>query len=157
MSSRDSAPSPGTPASATPQERLRRLEDLHEIRTLHGVYGQNMDAKNWTGFSETFTPDGELVAQIGVVAGRQAIVELFDGTLRDVPQSFHVFGEPAIDVDGDRARARSMWAYVWTGPDGHPQVLQFGHYEDWLVRDNGHWLFERREVTRDIGFAPYKR
>jgi uncharacterized protein (TIGR02246 family) len=138
-------------------ERLARLEDLDEIRQLSLEYGVHMDAKDWKPFSEVFTEDGELVAAIGVVSGRHAIEALFDTTLREVPQSFHVFGEPEIDVDGDRATARSRWAYVWTGPDGWPQILQYGHYEDALVRTDGRWLFERREVTRDIGHAPYKR
>jgi hypothetical protein len=50
----------------------------------------------------------------------------------------------------DRATARSKWAYVWP-------VLEHGHYQDTLVRTDGRWLFaRRREVTRDIGYAPYK-
>ena len=138
-------------------DRIQRLEDRAEIRHLSVEYGQHMDSKNWKGFSEVFAEDGDLVAAIGVVTGREAIVNLFDPVLRDVQQSFHVFSEPDIEVDGDRATARSKWTYVWTGPDGYPQILQYGHYQDTLERIDGRWLFRRREVTRDIGFAPYKR
>lgn len=138
-------------------DRARRLEDLAEIRHLCVEYGQHMDAKNWVGFSEVFTEGGDLVAAIGVVSGRQAIQDLFGPTLRDVPKSFHVFSDSEIDVDGDRATARSKWVYVWAGPDEYPQILQYGHYEDTLERTDKGWLFLRREVTRDIGFPPYKR
>ena len=137
--------------------RVDRLAALTDIRSLFVTYGQHLDSKDWDAYIQVFTEDIEFVAQIGVVKGRSAIRELFDRTLKEVPQAFHVFSEPTIDVDGDAARTESMWMYVRTGRAGAPEVLQFGRYRDTLVRSDGRWFISRREITRAAGSAPYER
>jgi len=53
------------------------------------------------------------------------------------------------------ATAWSRWAYVVTGPDKRPVIAQGGHYDDALVRENGHWKFQRRVAVADIAnFGP---
>lgn len=138
--------------------RLRRLLDLEEIHALFMTYGRCLDTRDWAPYSKLFTDTAEFVAGIGTARGPQEIHDLFEQGLRDVPLGhFHVFANPIIEVDGDRATAWSLWLYVCPDDDGRPKLLQFGHYDDVLVREGGRWLFQRREVTRHMGFPPYKR
>jgi ketosteroid isomerase-like protein len=139
-------------------ERVQRLDDLATIRGICLTYGVHLDNKDWEPYAELFSESGGFAAAIGTVTGREAIRTLFDTTLKNIPRAFHVFSEPVSDVSGDRAEARSMWIYIRTGEDGWPEMLQFGHYDDTFVREgDGRWLFEHRQVTRDVGSAPYER
>jgi hypothetical protein len=53
-------------------------------------------------------------------------------------------------MNGDRAEATTKWMFVVQGPGGQPQPQYLGHYEDSLVREGGHWKFQRRMVHADI-------
>ena len=140
------------------EQRLRRLEDIEEIRRLLEDYARCLDAGDHAAYADLFTENGELHAQLGVAKGRAAIRDLLDARLKgdDGPRrtAFHQIGNATIDVDGDRATSRVMWAYVTHDDESYPLVLQVGHYDDLLVRDGGRWRFERRTITRDFGYSP---
>jgi uncharacterized protein (TIGR02246 family) len=143
---------------ATLEERLQRLEDLEEIRRLLEEYARCLDAGDHAAYAELFTEDGELHAQLGQAKGRQAIRDLLDarlkGEARPARTAFHQIGNATIEVDGDRATSRVLWAYVTHDDGNYPLILQVGHYDDVLVREDGRWRFERRTITRDFGFSP---
>ena len=149
--------------SATPQtleKRIQVLEDKEEILRLFLEYGRGLDAKDWKPYADLFAENGTFISSAGVgkAQGRAEIRELFAKVLKDVPgNAFHLFNNITIDVDGDRATARSFWTYVRPGEDGFPQILQFGHYDDVLTREKGRWKFELREITRDMGYLPYTK
>jgi hypothetical protein len=141
------------------EARLRRLEDREEIRELLLEYARRLDAADYEGYAQLFTEDGELDAQLGSAKGRAAIVELLQrrlGTSPDRPRrtAFHLVGAPDLRVDGDTAASTVIWAYVTHDDDGFPIILQLGHYRDELARVDGTWLFERRAISRDLGFSP---
>ena len=66
----------------------------------------------------------------------------------------HLNGNPAVTLDGDRATSVVIWSYITHDDDGFPLLLQLGHYYDDLVREDGAWRFQRRRITRDLGFSP---
>jgi hypothetical protein len=141
------------------EARLRRLEDVEEIRALLLEYGRRLDAADFVGYSELFTKDGELDAQLGSATGRAAIVALLEQRLgsqpeRPRPPAVHLNGNPAVTLDGDRATSVVIWSYITHDDDGFPLLLQLGHYYDDLVREDGAWRFQRRRITRDLGFSP---
>jgi uncharacterized protein (TIGR02246 family) len=140
------------------EQRLRRLEDLEEIRSLLEEYARCLDAGDHAAYAELFTEEGELHAQLGVAKGREAIRELLDARLKGDggPRrtAFHQIGNATIEVDGDRATSRVMWLYVTHDDADYPLTLQVGHYDDELVRDDGRWRFERRTIARDFGYSP---
>ncbi len=137
-------------------DRLRRLEDAEAIRTLFLTYGAHLDAKNWVPYADLFTSDGELIAPIGVAKGPESIRTLFDGRLKDVPPGTHLITNLVVDVTGDRAQARALWTYIAKDDAGMPTLTQNGTYESRLVRRDGHWMFDRHEITRTNGVAPYR-
>jgi ketosteroid isomerase-like protein len=141
------------------EARLRRLEDLEEIRALLVEYARCLDAADYVGYSELFTEDGVLAAQLGEARGRRAIRELLDKRLGDggeraLRKAFHHIGQPTIAVDGDRATSRVLWFFVTHDDGDYPLILQHGHYEDELAREDGRWRFRRRTITRDFGYSP---
>jgi len=139
------------------EARLRRLEDLEEIRALRIRYGRCLDAKDFIGMATLFTEDGELVAPLGVAKGRAAIAATIDQKLEEIPAGYHYYSNTAIELDGDRARMWVMFAYVQPDSKSWPKAWLTGHYDDDVVRVDGGWLFERVTITIDIGFTPYAR
>lgn len=156
----------GEPATTTAADdlstRLRRLEDLEQIRQLFIDYKRVLDGKDFSAYASLFAEDGEFVAIAGGAKGRAAIeamVAAMPGTDllgAKVGDDFHLVLNPRIQLDPndpDRARAQSTWAYVVKGDDGEPVLAKLGHYEDELVRESGTWRFLRREAPMDIPAA----
>ena len=139
------------------EARLRRLEDLEEIRALRIAYGRCLDAKDFDGMAELFTEDGEIAAPLGVAKGRAAIRKTLVARLDEIPAGYHYYSNTAIELDGDRATLWVMFAYVQPDSESWPKAWLTGHYNDEVVRVDGRWQFERVTITIDIGFAPYAR
>jgi uncharacterized protein (TIGR02246 family) len=139
------------------EARLRRLEDLEEIRALRIAYGQRLDSKDFAGMAALFTEDGELVAPLGTAKGRAAITETLVNRLDGIPAGYHYYSNTAITLDGDSAKMRVMFAYVQPDSEAWPKAWLTGHYDDELRREGDRWAFERVTITIDIGFAPYAR
>ena len=139
------------------EARLRRLEDLEEIRALRIEYGHRLDSKDFAGMAELFTEDGEIVAPLGTAKGRDEITHTLVNRLEDIPAGYHYYSNTAIDLDGDRATMRVMFAYVQPDSEAWPKAWLTGHYDDVVRREHGRWAFERVTITIDIGFAPYAR
>ncbi len=132
------------------EARLRRLEDLEEIRQLFIDYGQLLDQGDFAAYSELFADDGELMlGPLGRARGRaeiQAMMRRVGGS----GGSLHLITSPVIDLDGDRARARVMWTVINPAGDANPVVGMVGHHEDDLVRERGRWRFARRRGFVEI-------
>ena len=150
-------------AAADAEARLRRLEDLEQIRQLFVDYKMVLDKQDFAAYAALFAADGEFIAspqqglqQAKGPAAIQALVEAMPGSLLgSAPgDDFHVVVNPLIELDAadpDRARAEVTWLYVVKGDDGLPALAKLGHYDDQLVREGGRWRFLRREAPTDIG------
>ncbi len=140
------------------EARLQRLEGVEEIRGLLERYADCLDRADFAGYAGLFTRDGELVAQLGRARGRAAIQSLLEETIGPTlatrRRAFHLVAGPTISVDGDRATSRVLWVYLTHDDAGAPLILQSGHYDDRLEREEGRWLFARREISRDFGVSP---
>jgi 3-phenylpropionate/cinnamic acid dioxygenase small subunit len=58
----------------------------------------------------------------------------------------HVVGTIAVDVDGDRAHARSYFQF-FTQTTTAPQLRLIGQYDDEFVRSPSGWLLDHRRIT----------
>ena len=64
---------------------------------------------------------------------------------------FHLYFNPSIQVDGDRAVASSKGAYVI--PDlanNGARIVFFVSYDDTLIRRTGRWVFASRAIHAGI-------
>jgi hypothetical protein len=152
------ADTPRAPADA----RVQRVSDQLEIMELLLEYGRTLDRKDYAAYGKLFARDGEWIGGGPAAKGPAGIEEKMRKTFG--PGSgvkwttdFHVFSNPIIKVDGDKATAWSRWLFVSPGANGHPVIMYGGHYDDVLVREDGVWRFRRREVISDIAPGPKGR
>jgi hypothetical protein len=123
--------------------RLRAVEDKQEIlstlfRYTHGVDGR-IDLREVFAQDATLTtygPDGELLHESD---GVDAIEARMQG--RGQPPPFAL--APVIELDGDRAIARSYFVALRQGSTG-PIVFVYGRYADVFERRDGRWLLVQR-------------
>jgi hypothetical protein len=153
----------GRPPGDSTEARLRRLEDLEQIRQLFVEYKMVLDKQDFAAYGALFAADGEFIAtpeqglqQAKGPAAIQALVEAMPGSLlgSEPGADFHVVVNPLIELDAadpDRAQAQVTWLYVVKGEDGAPALCKLGHYDDQLIREAGRWRFLRREAPTDIG------
>ena len=132
--------------------RIQRLEDIGQIQTLLLDYGRDLDARDFGAYARLFARNGEWVGGFGTVEGPSAIQAFME---KNIPgpnkgNTYHLLSNFEIEVHGDTATAWSRWAYVVPGSDGKPVIAQGGHYDDTLVREDGHWRFKRRVAPSDI-------
>jgi uncharacterized protein (TIGR02246 family) len=139
----------------TVEARLRRLEDLEEIRELFLRYQRCLDAKDFAGYAGLFAEDGVFVAGALEARGPAAIEELVRGMLGSLltessGDDAHLVVNPSVTVDGDRATAAVTWVYVVRSAEDEPRLAKLGHYDDVLARTAAGWRFLRREAPTDM-------
>jgi uncharacterized protein (TIGR02246 family) len=126
--------------------RVRRLEDLEEIRELFVDYGRHLDSGDVAAYAQLFAAEGEvLLGPVGRAKGPAAIEALLAKALAGrVGTTFHLVTSPVVELHGDAATSEVMWTVVAAGEDGRPSVTSLGFHKDELVREDGRWRFARR-------------
>ena len=101
------------------EQRLRRLEDLEEIRQLFVDYGQYLDAGDFEAYADLFAADGEVrLGPMGSAQGRDQIKTLMEQALAGViGTSYHLITSPRVQIDGDTATSEVMWTVIQRGPE----------------------------------------
>ncbi len=150
---------------ASLEDRIKRLEDIEEIKILLIDYGRHLDRMDLKAYSQLFARDGEWSGGLGSARTPEGIREMLEkaigaaraaagpGPPRRVGQN-HVMSNMRIEVDGDTATAWSRWSWVTPGSDGAPVVSRNGHYDDVLVREDGRWKFMSRAAVTDLQADP---
>lgn len=134
----------------TVEQRLQRLEDEAAIRRILIDYAATQDARDYDAYAALFAKDGEWVNGKSVYKGRPAIRQLLVGLYGTPPsgyvntESFHLTYNPQIELNGDRATARSRHLLIMRGAKGEPTPMLAGRYEDELIREDGQWKILRR-------------
>ncbi len=136
-------------------------DDRAEIENLSNRYMVAVDAGDIETVMSTWADDGVLEWVGGVENGKAAIRKAMSnfGGARAVnipegatsrPRTRHQIINHVIDVNGNIAKTTAYWfAFTNNTPQHDVQILYFGHYEDDLVKQNGHWLFKRRHVYNE--------
>jgi hypothetical protein len=125
-------------------DRVRRLEDLEEIRRLKARYcvlsdrGYDGAGNSPEGVAALFAEDGAW----GDVRGRDNIRELFEGFGSSRPFSLHLAVERGIELDGERAGGRWGASILLVAAEGSSTWV-VGVYDDAFVRTQEGWRFER--------------
>ena len=119
------------------------MEDRLLIRELFGLYGDASckgDADSWLA---TFAEDCEWNSHMFNRKGKADLREQWDQLWLAFDNLGFLSEIGWIAVDGDTARASSQAREIIRLKDGGLFKL-IGHYDDYLVRENGQWLFSRR-------------
>ena len=112
--------------------------DQDGIVKLMGDYADHADENRFRQWAELFEPDGLLEAFGREFVGREKL-ERFIST---APSGKHTFESPKITVEGERARAESLFCFEAKDPASHSR----GIYRDELVRRGGVWRFTARRI-----------
>ena len=140
--------------SASLEARLKRLEDIEEIRRVIMDYGRLLDAKDFKGYANLFAENGgEWDGGFGRLKGRAEIeatmVKNMGGSTGPARSNYHLMSSIEIDVDGDKGKAWSRWTFIMNNEENRPALVVAGQYNDTFVREKGRWKFQRRIVTAE--------
>lgn len=138
---------------SAPTERdpvLQSLLDERDIVALAARYCRALDTKDWALLSEVFLPDA--TAQLGVpslLEGIEAIRERIRTALEYLDDSQHLVGNHEVTVDGDVGTHRCYLQaqHIREVPEGSPNYMIAGRYEDRVQRTPDGWRIAHRTLT----------
>lgn len=142
---------------------LRQAQDRAEIQALMWRYVRALDTLDADAYARVFTENGQFGAAENATQGRAALREMIKGleagraereaeSGESSPPMHHVITNAHIEFLGEnRARYHSYWMTVFgaQGQSTPPRVAAAGRGVDELVRVDGEWLIESRNVAPD--------
>ncbi|MEW2481443.1 nuclear transport factor 2 family protein [Mycobacterium sp. NPDC049093] len=134
--------------------------DKLDVTELLYRYAELIDAGDFDGVGELLGRATFGGPASGSVSGAQTIAKLFAHTTRRFPEhgnrtrTRHLVLNPIVELDGDRAEARSTFCVVQHVPDGPKAVplqpIVVGRYFDTFARDDEGWHFTERKVDVEM-------
>lgn len=127
-------------------ERLQRLEDREEIKTLIARYGLVMDDRDVDGMPQLFTPDVRIRSLDGVMDahGREDVVSLFRDRFKVLGPSNHFTHDKIISFcDDPDAASGTILSHAEMHRKGQPMLAAI-RYSDRYARHEGEWKFAER-------------
>jgi uncharacterized protein (TIGR02246 family) len=133
------------------------LQDRAAIQNLVVKYTIALDTLDADLYASVFAEDAEFTFGGKTYKGRAEIRKIVSdlkerraaARTADAPKSYHALSNTYIELVNDHeARHRSYWQTI-TGPSSGPfTVGGMGRYEDTLVKRNGEWLIQKREIIQ---------
>jgi len=142
-------------AAAQRVDAVSEEQDRAAIQQLMWNYARAIDTWNADAYVAVFTPDGSFGNVKGREALRKMVVDAAKSSADRAPDRkpallHHMEGNQYIEfVDRDHARVHYYWITVsGAGPQPPlPTVLAVGNGLDDVVRVNGKWLIQSRQVV----------
>ena len=142
------------------------MADQLKIQNLFGEYVYALNTLDPKAYSALFTPDGVITLVGKTYNGTAEIEKLIQGFRDNIDFSKiqadshgrkfdvtrHINTSFVIHVAGDTATAESYFIEVRSNAATHepPSIVNMGRYEDGLVKENGKWLFKKRDIIADV-------
>lgn len=130
----------------TIEQRIARIEDRDQIRTLIARYAHGLDLPDRDTFLSVWAPDAvyKVDDPFGETVGRAAIGAAWDTFQRLFPYMYHHTMNIVINgPHGDLASATSF-AFITGADRGGTAWTSSCTYFDEFARIDGEWLFTRR-------------
>lgn len=127
-----------------------KADDCFAVQQLAVAYADRVSRGDVAGAVQVYAPDGRLETPTTEPAiGRAAIEATISSTVATLEFVFQTVHLGLVQVDGDRAQARTpITEWARRSRDGQP-FLFLGWYEDEAVRLDEGWRFARRRlITR---------
>jgi SnoaL-like domain len=147
-------------ARAGSNDTQREAQDRQQIEKLMWQYTRSLDSLNADAYAATYTPDGQFGSGTTSVKGSDALKKMIsDLRQRNAdseakgekrPPMYHMEMNTYIEfVDKDHARVEGYWQTVFgaQGPSVPVRVAAAGREVNDLVRVNGQWLIQSRDVA----------
>jgi hypothetical protein len=148
-------------AAADDHALAQEVQDRAAIEALMWKYVRALDTLDADAYAAVFAPDGQFgtgeTASKGTAALKKMVSDLkanrakreADGAA-PTPAMYHVITNDSLEfIDRDHARYDAYWMTMFgsSGPDQPPRVAAVGRSIDMLVRVNGRWLIQTRDVA----------
>lgn len=150
----------GYRAAAAKNDSQARPDDRAAIEKLMWNYVRALDTENPDAYAATYAPDGQFGSGPKAVKGRAALRKMIADYRRQSaeaeakgqkrPPMYHMLMNSYLEFTGaDRAHMEAYWQTVFAqnGPNAPARVAAAGREVDELVRINGQWLIQLRDVT----------
>jgi uncharacterized protein (TIGR02246 family) len=118
-------------------------EAQQRIRELHETYSDAVVQQDLEAYLACWTEDGRRTGAGGECHGKAELRVHWNGIFGAVAQMAFFTQLASIDVDGDRATARSYCLEFIKLRDGTSRQV-VGEYTDELARSGGGWVFAQR-------------
>jgi len=125
-------------------DALEELKAIREIEDLISRYCFAFDDQDWSAFAELWTEDAAFVVGDMAFEGRETMLAFLTTCLPEGYVSKHMCSRSLIELDSE-STARARTDVVWIAANFENTIV--GRYEDTIVKQEGRWLFRRREET----------
>ena len=139
----------------------RQSQDRAQIEKLMWQYVRALDSENADAYAAVYTPDGQFGSGPHAVKGRDALEKMIADfrqraadteakTGQKPAPMYHVLANSYLEFpDKDHAHMEAYWMTVFAqaGPNTPARVAAAGREVDELVRVNGQWLIQFRDVA----------
>jgi uncharacterized protein (TIGR02246 family) len=123
-------------------DALERLVATKEIEDLISTYCISFDDQDWETFAGLWTEDAAFVVGDMAFEGRAPMLEFLTTCLPEGYVSKHMISRPLVEIESE-TRARARTDVVWIAANFENTIV--GRYVDTIVKEEGRWLFQRRE------------
>lgn len=140
---------------ALPTAFADEAADREAINALMWRYARALDTLDAAAYAATYTEDGQFGSGSDAVKGRDALRQFIEGlkeTLGDPPDPamYHMTTDAWIEfIDETHARHHTYWMTVFAAAEQgeSPRIAAAGRGVDDLVKVDGEWLIQRRNVA----------
>jgi SnoaL-like domain len=123
------------------------ISDRDQIIDLTIRYATAIDSRQYAVLSTVFTADAELdYGEVGAWTGAADVIEFMDLAHAGAANTMHRMSNHVVEVDGDRAAARTYVDALILAADGSG-VHAVGYYDDTVVRTADGWRINNRTFT----------
>ncbi|MEL7480419.1 MAG: nuclear transport factor 2 family protein [Pseudomonadota bacterium] len=133
---------------------LQNLSDRIEIQDLLTRYCHAIDQRNWDALDDIFTPDAHIdYTATGGIAGQLTEIKPFLESAIPLFKSIqHFVTNPLLEIDGDRATARSLLLNPCTmaRENGDHTLFIGAWYVDELMRQPDGWRISSRRQEKSF-------
>lgn len=129
------------------------LEDRFAIIDLCSVYNYTVDQADGAGWAATFTADGIFRGPAGSAQGTDALAAFCGQLAEAFPGGMHFTDNHLFELNeaGDVCEHKCFLDFRVPQADGTVSSNLLG-YEDVIVKQDGAWLFQSRDVVSVTGY-----
>lgn len=132
------------------EKRLKTLENLEEIKTLHREYLFYISNLEFDKALDCFAESIEVnIANYGVRKGKEEVAKFFKEVIYNnvlKSKDAHFTGQPVVSMKGEGAEGHWMF-YRFVPPPSERRWVQ-GRYDCEYIKENGKWKFSMLKLTR---------
>jgi SnoaL-like domain len=150
----------GYRAAAGGNDSQQEAQDRVQIEKLMWQYTRALDTENPDAYAAAYTPDGQFGSGPNAIKGHDALKKMIADLRQRTadaeakgekrPAMYHMTANSYLEfVDKDHAHLEAYWQTVFAaaGPNVPVRVAAAGRDVDELVRVNGQWLIQTRDVA----------